>query len=932
MKRLFALALLIAGFAMLSTANADSPRKVLFQHFTGASCGPCASVAPLYYGYIKENLDKIIPLSFHVPIPGYDLMYEQWKDSYDVVGAYYAIGSAPRLIVAGNKWEGHPGTFVNDNSSIATTLAAQSSQFTITVEKSQNGQKNDVVVTVHSSKKVLNPTTLRVAVAEAYHYYENAGNNGEKDFYYIPRTMLPTAQGTIISKFEANETKTFNMSFNDNPEWYPSVIYVVAWLQNNSDKEVYQAASTPLPNMEDIESTPKVSLNITSLTPYNKVAESETVKKTITVSNPNSFQVKAGVYINTTSSSIPEDWSASINKSELTLPAGGSEDVEVSVTAGYSAELASVVVAVAPQNLSGAFAISKEYKQYFLSSAVKYALFNTNTSYGAPVFYPMQLNTTDYGANLAVIPFTEEVTTAYPPENFDVAIFNTRSPLGQIVWPTQPQVNYIKAMQNAGKHVIITADAIGAAISHPDVAPATKTYLQDFLTNVAQVNYAATAARATTTDGQNYTINTFSVNGVDKDTITAAFSATYNNLSLGGSLIYTQFTENFTIPSGSPATPIAFYDGNPSRVGAIRLENLNGSKLVYAGFPIEVTSAQNMVKTFLNNTFKWMVGYEEVFNPEIVTDYENLVFGQIVIGQVKDTTLEILNYGTADLKITKLEIVDDDDSVFTILDNEPRTVAPDGSTIYHLRFAPKEEKLYTFVKLRIFNNDPTAKNFNIAMQGIGLLPQATGPRVKINTDSLKFGTVKAADVTVDRELTINNTGIANLVLTDLRIDNDFSNSFSIVSLPPDPIAPGANFKVRVRFYPPVEGDFSAVLKFTTNDEFKPYCDIQLVGTATHNISVSDGLFGNDFFTMSSGPNPFATTTNLKFNIDGYSNQDVKISLLDATGKEVALIVNGTVAPGEHNISFDGSFLSSGSYFVVAKVGNYSTTMPVAIVK
>lgn len=60
------------------------------------------------------------------------------------------------------------------------------------------------------------------------------------------------------------------------------------------------------------------------------------------------------------------------------------------------------------------------------------------------------------------------------------------------------------------------------------------------------------------------------------------------------------------------------------------------------------------------------------------------------------------------------------------------------------------------------------------------------------------------------------------------------------------------------------------------------------------------------------PNPFNPTTKLKFDIKGTSR--VKMTIFDALGKEIRILLNGELQPGKYETVFAGNELTSGIYF------------------
>jgi photosystem II stability/assembly factor-like uncharacterized protein len=88
----------------------------------------------------------------------------------------------------------------------------------------------------------------------------------------------------------------------------------------------------------------------------------------------------------------------------------------------------------------------------------------------------------------------------------------------------------------------------------------------------------------------------------------------------------------------------------------------------------------------------------------------------------------------------------------------------------------------------------------------------------------------------------------------------------------------------------------------TNDGGGPLVSIQQLSTETP----------TEYKLFQNYPNPFNPSTNFKFQISKYGFVSVKV--YDITGKEVAILINENIKPGEYNTEFIGNNLSSGIYF------------------
>jgi hypothetical protein len=67
------------------------------------------------------------------------------------------------------------------------------------------------------------------------------------------------------------------------------------------------------------------------------------------------------------------------------------------------------------------------------------------------------------------------------------------------------------------------------------------------------------------------------------------------------------------------------------------------------------------------------------------------------------------------------------------------------------------------------------------------------------------------------------------------------------------------------------------------------------------------------------PNPFNPSTLIRYQLP--ENSDVSLKIYNPIGKEVAQLVNGNIAAGVHEVSFNAAHLSSGVYYYVIRAGN-----------
>ena len=87
----------------------------------------------------------------------------------------------------------------------------------------------------------------------------------------------------------------------------------------------------------------------------------------------------------------------------------------------------------------------------------------------------------------------------------------------------------------------------------------------------------------------------------------------------------------------------------------------------------------------------------------------------------------------------------------------------------------------------------------------------------------------------------------------------------------------------------------------------------------------------DKFTLEQNyPNPFNPTTTIGYVLQEKSN--AKLTLLNALGEEIAVLVNEEQDKGYHKVEFDGSKLTSGVYFYQLKAGTFTETKKMMLMK
>ncbi len=234
----------------LNTSGSSSASKiVLFEDFANVSCVPCVISNNIIESLTKSTYgpSKLVAIKFPTNFPSpSDPFYLAKSDYCDQRMEYYNIFFAPTTIV-----DGVLRPVSTDSTDVIAAVderLATTPRFEIQVKDSVGGENYFITISLtilNSSGLNLDEVVLHTVVTETEIEFENPpGSNGETKFYDVMRDMLPTNLGEILSNII--QTGEINYQFEEAifSNWNLNHLNVVAYIQDNSTKEVYQAGST----------------------------------------------------------------------------------------------------------------------------------------------------------------------------------------------------------------------------------------------------------------------------------------------------------------------------------------------------------------------------------------------------------------------------------------------------------------------------------------------------------------------------------------------------------------------------------------------------------------------------------------------------------------------------------------------------------------
>jgi len=104
----------------------------------------------------------------------------------------------------------------------------------------------------------------------------------------------------------------------------------------------------------------------------------------------------------------------------------------------------------------------------------------------------------------------------------------------------------------------------------------------------------------------------------------------------------------------------------------------------------------------------------------------------------------------------------------------------------------------------------------------------------------------------------------------------------------------------------------------------------VVVTAVSPQEISRPRIPPNFVLHPNYPNPFNATTRIRYAI--FTENWVRLTIYDLTGREVARLVDGYQSPGNYDVLFDGAEMPSGMYFYQLTVGQFCSCRKMIVVK
>lgn len=252
MKKIILFSLFLATAVL---GFSQSQRFIMFEEFTQASCGPCASQNPAFDALLNANVSKCTSIKYHTSWPGVDPMNAQNPTDVGARVTYYNVTGVPYAAMDGSPITGsnYLGAPANLTQAKIDAEYAVPATFNLSMNHYLSTGNDSIFVTMigQCTEDVTGVLVAQMGVIEKHiHFNSPPGSNGETDFYHVMKKMLPDASGTALSSsFQTGDYFITQGSWKLANVYDLTQLSAIGFIQDNMDKGIQQGANsstTPL--------------------------------------------------------------------------------------------------------------------------------------------------------------------------------------------------------------------------------------------------------------------------------------------------------------------------------------------------------------------------------------------------------------------------------------------------------------------------------------------------------------------------------------------------------------------------------------------------------------------------------------------------------------------------------------------------------------
>ena len=204
------------------------------------------------------------------------------------------------------------------------------------------------------------------------------------------------------------------------------------------------------------------------------------------------------------------------------------------------------------------------------------------------------------------------------------------------------------------------------------------------------------------------------------------------------------------------------------------------------------------------------------------------------------------------------------------------------------------------------------------------------PKVSASPFNVTYDTLRSND-TSSYYVALMNYGTAELTVNSVTSN---ISQFIVESFPSS--VPQAELRyIKVKFHPSaINQTYNGTLTISNSDSA---ITVSLTGFSNNMTGISpiSNNVPSKFALYQNYPNPFNPATKIKFDVPTKIKSqmsNVKLVIYNILGKEIQTLVNEQLQSGSYEITFDGSYLSSGMYFYKLTSGDFTEIKTAVLIK
>ena len=332
MRATFALLLILA--VVLSGAT----KRVMYEHFTSTTCGPCAGWEPSLIEVVESyDANDIVQVDYHVwwPAAG-DPFWEANEPPQEAAVTLYEVSGVPAMFFDYAEPDFSDISTYAEGVAIMQGLVDDALATTTPIGVSIRVTSEEIQVTVDVEEALTGDYHMRVMLTEDNIHY--TAPNGMTEFHNAFREAYPDFDGTVVD-LSTPGSETYAFEYTIDGAWNPVELNAIAFIQNSSTLAMVNCNEAAVPPPAYVFALTSDTPNMTCMPDlaeavmYGEIANNGT--------ETDDFEMSL-------SGDWPDEWSVSWCSGDLCMSAEG--DCTTNLTSGASEELS---VHVAPSGFAG---------------------------------------------------------------------------------------------------------------------------------------------------------------------------------------------------------------------------------------------------------------------------------------------------------------------------------------------------------------------------------------------------------------------------------------------------------------------------------------------------------------------------------------------------------------------------------------------------